>query len=232
MRNVTDSIIEDNTATEIGSQGIFIQACKNISVTNNSLSFVPISERDNYLAHDNGFPRACLQVTTSYRSWINDNINEQPANYSRYNSSDITISGNTCQNIDVMLYEDGTVNLSQDLTDFWHKRFWFPSTFAYPSQFWINDTFTNVTNFNFSRIPNTELGIGWRSPSPTNGNFIRYRLAQDTITLRNVNETAYSGLIYNLTSPTISGVITSPSVITDTQANITLCAGCSVEVGT
>ena len=228
LRNVTSALIDGNNITNILSQGIHVHLSRNIVVSNNYFSFIQSSEELNYGAdgtngaHDSGYLRTAIQLTPSYRSWLNDAIYLNDTQYASYKSDNVTLINNSFDsNTPVYLWDIGTTNLTSDITNYRYLKIHAPTYFEYPSQIYFNPSILNITSSD--RVGNSvvttltnNIAYGHQhGNTPQNGNRVYFNfLFPDFVRVTNVNATSlfnntldnsgiYTVAFYNLSNALI-----------------------------
>lgn len=235
VKNTTNIFIEGNNWTESATTAMFIQKSINVSIKNNYIEQIPMSQRNLYLATDYGDPQCAISVTELYESYLtggeeignNDNVTY----IGTFKSDNVNISGNTILNGECLLRSEGTTNLNHDLTNYIYKKF---SASVYsdgtpiqdPRELWIRNTFHNLSSFYSGKVNNTliysyDLGAVTSKPKLVGEVFADY------LYFRNANSsTTFKSNLYELNNALIyfsnGSVVCSDISTCDGDINLTL----------
>lgn len=131
MYNVTNFHIYNNKFIHSGKTGILLMNAHNGDIHNNSIDGISLEDRFNYPISDTE-PNTGIRVTTAYIGWIGEGLDPSIGSTSTlnvYKSSDIEIFNNTITNYSVLLWTEGSSNITHNLDSL---KYWF-----------VNSTFVN-----------------------------------------------------------------------------------------
>ncbi|MBR9683702.1 hypothetical protein GOV03_04145 [Candidatus Woesearchaeota archaeon] len=212
--NSSNIYIEDNTWTEIGTTSILLQGTRNVTIKNNNISIIAISNRSNYGASDGTDVPCAIKAVQRYKSWFH-----------HFGNDNITIEGNTFDS-DTQCFlqlENGT-QISHDLTGYWYVSFRTPVYLKGISEFYVSNSFSNLSQYHITQ------GIRFNIYSNANGGDnpgMRYQIFKDYLYLENVNTSnIFNNSAHNLTNALIyfdnSSVACSDVSTCDNIINLTL----------
>jgi parallel beta-helix repeat protein len=130
----SDSVtVENNNLTDIGYIGVYVpNNNNNLIIKNNYIDMMEISRKySDTLSEDWCDPVIGIGIGALLSSWTQGHSSlEENGNrdsLSELRSTDINIQNNTFgPNVQVLLYTEGTENLTHDLTDYWLFSYFYP----------------------------------------------------------------------------------------------------------
>lgn len=147
-RNIT---IENNNLSDIGTTGILLlYNSTQINISNNSIDLMEINDKySNTVSTDINEPETGISIVETYKGWTSDSTESYGDNLTKltnYKNRNITLSDNTFgSNVQVLLYSEGTLNLTQDLTDYWEFNYSLPRL-SDPSHFYISNSYDTLSS--------------------------------------------------------------------------------------
>lgn len=200
--NATNVRIEYNNFTYYGSTAVQIQNSTSFTIIGNSFNGIPMSDRGSYLATDYRDPYGAIKIVQLYKSYLGLGRESQfPANIaslSKVGSSNGIIANNTFDaNSGVMLWKQGSTNISDDLANYWYSSFQFPTYLTGLSEYYIPSSQNNLTRY--------ASGISYVMSNGYNGVYVtNYTIDRTYQTYTNINTTGDMTLVVNnLTKPLV-----------------------------
>lgn len=220
LRDSFSNIVRNNTINKTET-GIFLLNASNTQISNNYIKLATIG----YSISSAWEPPACISVLPTIKSFIpgsgyttfNSTITSQ------YESDNVTISGNNCNDANIFLRKQGN-NITHDFTDYWYYAHKYPEfLFDSVGEFFINNDYDNV-----SVITGGALNILAKQGNFFNWDY-EYSITKSWSYYRNTNLSTRQANIYNLTNALIyfsNGSVACSDISTcDNNINITLSPG-------
>lgn len=234
----TNVTIARNNLTRIGCIGILSQKGLNVNILNNSIDY------DFSWALSKGVEcereiQAGIGIQELYKTYTGDSSELESDNLNNkvrfYNNTNVNILGNIITNWNVLLRSQGTVNLINDLTNYWYRSFQAPTYLVNKDELYISNDFNNISNINYSSNPtgiNYKLGQGWLASLGGRTNFqVEYSFFKDYIYFKNLNNSKREIVYYPNSSVNIyNSQITNPSIISNSQLNVSLNANNTIYI--
>jgi len=189
--------ITNNNFSYFGSAGIQSQLSSNITIINNQFEGIPFNQRTKFIATDTRDPPSAIRLTPLYKSYVGFALEStylaNIANLTQLISSNFNISGNTFDsNIQLPLWLQGAVNITQDINNYWYIKIQTPSYLIPPSEFFISNNFDNLSTYSNGEIT-INLGSGYNNKFFTN-----YTITKNYLSITNINSsTTYLNGFYN-----------------------------------
>lgn len=160
--NVTNGVVRYNYIDNYGCVGINIRQANNVTVNDNYLDHISISDNLALSSPAKCFlePDSAIFISQLYKSFTGlgcfASMNISIAQL--YTSTNINISNNSYgSNTQVKLRNQGGVNVTHDLTDYTYRKYQYPNTWVDADELYIKNPFTNLSNINYTNI-NYQLG--------------------------------------------------------------------------
>lgn len=154
-----NTIVDGNNITNFGSVGIGLKNCTNVNLTRNTMS--ALVNRQNQGYYDYFESPTCIGLYEDYKGFSGEGQATQGWGYSdwiKYRNKNIIVSSNICLNTAVILLDKGTINLTQDISNYWFRKIQSNSLSDFYS-FYISNNYTNVSRIDSSYVLNYSLGI-------------------------------------------------------------------------
>jgi parallel beta-helix repeat protein len=194
--NFTEFNISNNNLIDFGCVGINYRNLHNSYIINNyfSQNYSKLISKSFNCGNE---PLMAIFSQEIYKGYIpvGTQLNDSYSLTSRHYSNNISILGNTFNNINVLLRTQGTTNLIQDISNFWFKS-WQLSYLMDRDDYYISNDFANLTTINPSGTYTTVLQQGINGNFSTNYSF--FRGSYDYFKNINLFDTQY--LLFNRTS--------------------------------
>lgn len=202
LSNVTNFKIDNANITDAGQLGIMLRDVHNGVINNTYIDTVSLSYAEsNSLDHRDepaGWGIGIVELYKHY-SCAEGGADNSTTNYTQISlcySNNITIENITFgSNIQLPLRTQGTTNLTHDITGTWNVSFK-PPYLTDVDNFYISNSFNNLTNINPSGNQDTVLGQGiywW------NQNYLLYEIKNNQLYFKQDNDSLGNQLeIYDL----------------------------------
>ena len=199
IKNSSNIYLTGNNWSEIATTGILVMKTKNVTIKDNYFYTISMNDRSKYLATDFGDPACAISIVELYKSYLgnNDEIgwSDNVTHIGTYTTDNVTILNNNFDsNTLCYLRAEGTTNLNAVLSSYWYRKFRTPDYLKDTQEYYISDSFGNLTSYYNSKINST-----FKS---TFNNTKKMDLTIKNISMKfeNVNLTQYYNLsLYNLT---------------------------------
>lgn len=194
--NNTNITIINNNITNYGSLGILVRMTNTYNISGN------------YFQKEAGInslyePNSAIAILELYKTYLGDGTesitNNRANKIGTYVSSNGHIQGNTFGNlVDVLLRNQGDVNLVHDLSNYWFRSFQY-SYLTDRDDFYISNNYNNISNTNSSLNYNNIMKQGLML-----NYYLSYSMFRDYSYFKNLNG-SYSNQtnIYSLTTSLI-----------------------------
>lgn len=196
--NSKNATITNNNFTQIASAAVWVSTSSNLNFTNNSYSCIPLSQRNNYNAEDLGQPSGVFFITPAYKSFINQNVdndNNTIINISKSESHNITISDEIFNdNCILLLTSQGGNGNNYNITGSKKISFQAPTYLFNRTDYYVNPNYISIARYQLAEGEiNQTLKIAYNS----NGKIRFYnKIHKDFIYFIHNN---YTNIDYNIT---------------------------------
>lgn len=183
--NSSNVFVRYNNWTEVATNALIAQGNYNVTIANNSVDFIPLSERGNYNATDGDEPRCAFQVTKRYKGY-----------YNTFGNDNITIINNIFDSdTPCYLYSENVTQLTQDFNSYWYRKFEVPTSDMGPFEFFIPNYYANISSYTGGVINYTVVADFGGSSTK----HIQFNISNTSMAFKNINETdALTVTVYNL----------------------------------
>lgn len=220
--NISNSQFLRNNLSELATAGWLFRLANNITLINNSYSFIPFSQRVNYSARDYyDFPCA-IKIVELFKTYLGGGFESGGTNISyisTFASNNFTISEETFDlNTQCFLQLEGASNINHDLNNYWYQSYQSPTILVNKTELYLSNNFDNITGYDLNLYTSYKQGYNGKYYS-------NISIFKDYQYFLNTNSSFQITNIFNKTSSLIytsNGSLPCGSTLVTGNCNVTL----------
>lgn len=176
-------ILARNNISNFGTVGIGVKNGTNVTIANNSIS--GLTNRTNRGYYDYNEPQTAIGLYELYKGFSGDQLANNSwtqAQTQYYRNTNVSISGNTIDNVDLLLLDVNTSMLTQDISNYWFRSFVAPLGIMDKFNFYANASSNNISRvdstfqINYTLTQNTLFNVSVNYQVNRNYTFVQNNL--------------------------------------------------------